>query len=152
MCVINVCLCGWAQPVLQGGRGITLLPPCVFGNGQPRAAPTHILGHYYPKTDENEAEKSGGRFIDWVKYWKPKPWPAVAEIIMGWFVSFTLIIFQSRQSDLQAVTVSLILGQAGRNCLTTHAKYLAAMNKQDSGQANKQWINLWDFNDGRKAH
>lgn len=66
----------------------------------------------------------------------------MAEIIVGCFVSFTLIIFQSRQSGLQAVTVSLILGQAGRSCLTTHAKYLAAKNKQDSGQANKQWINL----------
>lgn len=33
MCITNVCLCGWAQPVLQGGRGITLLPLVCLGMG-----------------------------------------------------------------------------------------------------------------------
>lgn len=46
----------------------------------------------------------------------------------------------------------LIWEDAGRNCLTTPSKYLAERNKQVSGQANKQWINLWTFSDGRKAH
>lgn len=145
----------WEQQILaQGGRGITSCPLVVLGNGNHWRFPTPTLGHYYPKTEENEA-KSGVRCIGRAKSWKP----AVAEIIVGCFVGLTVTVLQSSQPGLQAVTtppnknqsrkwLDLVWGEAGRSCLTTHAKYLAKKNKQVSGWASKQWINLWDFNDG----
>lgn len=40
------------------------------------------------------------------KILEDRPWPAVVEIIVAYSVVLTFIIFQSRQSDLQAVAVS----------------------------------------------
>lgn len=63
--VCNRCLLVWLSSACAPGRQRhNPAPPCVFGDGQPLAAPPHTLGHYSPKTEENEAQKSGGRFID----------------------------------------------------------------------------------------
>lgn len=40
------------------------------------------------------------------KILEARPWPAVAEIIVAYSAGLTFIIFQSRQSGLQAVAVS----------------------------------------------
>lgn len=47
-----------------------------------------------------------------------RPWPNVAEIIVGCFVALTLIILQSRQSGSQAVALSSSIKHSPESGLT----------------------------------
>lgn len=116
--VCNECFCCWAQPGLQGGRGITPLPNVCLGNGNHWRLPKPTLGHFLPQ-NRREWGREGLGEIYWLsKILEAKPWPAVAEIIVGWFVGLTLIILQSWQSGFQAVAASPSIKHSPESDLT----------------------------------